>query len=513
MFGKDENSVAVPDSGKLFRNTGYNLFTQGILIILAIWAIPILVHRLGDDKFGILALLWAVVGYFSLLDLGVSRANTKFLSESLALDDKKLSSTIAWNSITLSAGLGVVSMVVVIAATPYLLVSVFKVSPGFYKDASDAFLYASLSVPFMLIFGSIKGIQMAFLRFDLTNTFQGGMSALQWIGSIVLVWFGLGLKEIMLLTFLLRIISAAVAFSILPRLIPNFYDSINLWDGLVMRKMLKFGGWVSVSQIISPLFVYLDRILIGVFLSLSAVAFYSVPQEAIGRLLIIPASFSIVLFPIFSGQNATELNQRKSGDLYYLSLKYLTLLMLPMTIGIIAYAQDILHLWVGPRYGGESAFVLQIIAIGFLFNSVGQVPNIVLQAFGRPDLTAKFHLLELPIMIILNIILIPRVGIIGAGIAWSFRVILDAALVFFSAQRLMNASTRAENKSMYFGALRYEIILAICITGMLLLIDTILVKMAISIVLIIGYTLWIWFRVFNDADRRYFIQLRSQIVR
>ena len=116
-------------------------------------------------------------------------------------------------------------MLVVFLGTPFLLLRVFKVTPLLYGESSRAFFYAALSIPFMLIYGTVKGVQMAFLRFDLVNAFQGGMSAFQWVGSVVLVWLGMGLQEIVFMTFLLRMISAVTSFSLLSSQIPSFFQT------------------------------------------------------------------------------------------------------------------------------------------------------------------------------------------------------------------------------------------------------------------------------------------------
>ena len=488
-------------SNSLFRNTGYNLVTQGSLVVIAIWSIPKLVHGLGDARFGILALLWAVVGYFSLLDLGISRAITKFLAEADTLGDKRLSSRITWTSLTVSGGLGVIMMGAVLASTPLLLSRVFKIAPELHQEVSQAFFYAAISLPFMLFFGTIKGVQMALLRFDLVNVFQGGMSLFQWIGSVVLVWYGYGLKEIMLLTFLLRVVSAGITFLLLRRLIPEFYHNAVLIDSAILKKLLHFGGWVTVSQVVSPLFMYLDRILIGAFLSLTAVAYYSVPQEALSRLLIVPVSLSIVLFPVFSGRTVAGEDQAKIWDLYYRSIKYLGLLMLPVALMVAIHAQEILHLWVGAQYGKESAMVLQIISFGFLLNSVALIPSTVIQAFGRPDLTAKFHLLELPLVVILNIVLIPVIGIAGAGIAWTFRISVDTVLLFYYARKVLGTPALLKDFRRFLLKFRYEFTFAILLLSGLLFVENNLVRAAVSAAFLLTYIPWVWLRGFDDRDR------------
>jgi O-antigen/teichoic acid export membrane protein len=64
---------------------------------------------------------------------------------------------------------------------------------------------------------------------------------------------------------------------------------------------------------------------------------------------------------------------------------------------ISAFAGEILQIWLGSDFERESAVVLQILAVGILMNSMVHVQYAVIQALGRPNLTAKFHLLQLPL--------------------------------------------------------------------------------------------------------------------
>src|SRR5436309_4353959 len=66
----------------------------------------------------------------------------------------------------------------------------------------------------------------------------------------------------------------------------------------------------------------------------------------------------------------------------------------PALILVIAFAREILQWWLGAEYAAKSAAPLQILAVGMLFNAVAILPFSLLQSIGRPDLTAKFHLLE-----------------------------------------------------------------------------------------------------------------------
>src|SRR2546430_5907904 len=77
------------------RHTLYNILGQALPLAVGLVAIPIVTRSLGDTRFGLLALMWAIIGYFSLLDLGLGRATTKFVAEALARQDARRAPQVA----------------------------------------------------------------------------------------------------------------------------------------------------------------------------------------------------------------------------------------------------------------------------------------------------------------------------------------------------------------------------------------------------------------------------------
>ena len=107
----------------------------------------------------------------------------------------------------------------------------------------------------------------------------------------------------------------------------------------------------------------------------------------------------------------------------------------PILVLLLAGAHDGLTLWLGEEYAARSGLALQILAVGVLANAVAHVPFGLLQSMGRPDLPAKLHLIELPVQLGAAWILVSRFGITGAALAWTGRMLLDAALLFLVAAR------------------------------------------------------------------------------
>ncbi len=72
----------------------------------------------------------------------------------------------------------------------------------------------------------------------------------------------------------------------------------------VLARLLRYGAWVTVSNVTGPLLLYADRFAIGALLSVAALAYYTGPADMLNRTLVIPASLGSTLFPAFSSLQA-----------------------------------------------------------------------------------------------------------------------------------------------------------------------------------------------------------------
>jgi O-antigen/teichoic acid export membrane protein len=89
------------------KNTVYNLLGYGIPLVFAVILIPPLINELGEEKFGILSLIWMVIGYFSFFDFGIASSLTKIVSEKIGANKNEDIPGIFWLSLVLMLGLTV----------------------------------------------------------------------------------------------------------------------------------------------------------------------------------------------------------------------------------------------------------------------------------------------------------------------------------------------------------------------------------------------------------------------
>ncbi len=433
-------SMRLTSSTLLARNAALNLATEGWIFLVLLVAMPKLVSFLGETSFGLFSLAWVVIGYLAFLDIGVNRAATKFVSEHLAEADHESVLGIVRTAIVANLALGLAGGLVVILASPYLVHSLFKVSPNLESQARLTFYAVGLAVPVLLVQGAFRAILSSYQRFGWINVVNGVTTAAQWGAAAVLAWKGYSVALVVLSTVLARILATAAYGIVLIRLLPGL-RLLGIRELHGLAKLVRFGSWVTVSQLVSPLLVYLDRVLIGSFLSLAAVTMYTVPTEVMTRLRVIPSSLVTTLYPAFS-QRGVEGQEAQLERLYEGSVRYLVLLLVPPILFLVVLGSDLFGLWMGTRFAQQTTAVVQILAVGVLANALAYVPYSLLQAVGRPDLTGKFHLAEFAFYLVFCTVLIPRWGIAGAAITSSARFVLDSVLLFWAVSKYCHCSLR-----------------------------------------------------------------------
>ncbi len=482
----------------LAKNTLLNLLGMLIPIVVGIVAIPFAVKGLGTDGFGVFSIAWVILGYLGLLDFGLSRATTKYVAEILWQQKVQTLTSLIWTAIIVSFAFGVAGAAILLLATPYLVESLFKIPIPLIGQTKFVFYILAGSLPFILLSSGLRGVLGAAQRFDLVNAVHVPTSVLSFTFPALSLPWGLSLSTVVLLITLVRVCSSFVYFFLCFKAIPSFVPK-PVVDFGILKKLLSYGGWITVTGVISPVLVYLDRFFIGSILSMKAVAFYSAPYEAITRLRIIPIAIMTTFFPEFSAVSSQ--NSGRMEMLVGRSVKYVLITAGVLGLLLFFYSHDILRLWLGDPFAEKSAAIFKILALGIVVNSLAYVPFTLFQGVGRPDLPAKFHLIELPVYIFFLWFLTKTFGIVGAATAWFSRVTVDFFLLYFwSYKRYPNmAHVLRENK------ICHEIVLLMGFGAVLFLsnsfLHSLLIKGVFLFFCLAVLTLTVWRTIFDRSER------------
>lgn len=412
---------------KLLRNSGWNLAGQAAPMVVALVSVPLLIAAIGDARFGFLSIAWMLIGYFGVLDLGIGRALTHAVAKRLAENPNEDTSDLTGSGLGMLVLLGVVAALLLLAASRWAVHDLIKVPEGLRPEALRALRVLAAALPFVLLAAGLRGLLEARQAFQQINYVQIPMGILLFAAPLLVIQFTVTLPAIILSLVLVRIANCFALLAMCTREMAGFLR-LRL-SGHSLRELLRFGGWMTVSNVVSPVMVNMDRLFIGARLAVAEVTYYVTPFEVVSKLLIIPSAIANAAFPEFSrlaklGAHA-EIRRHLAR-----SLALAMALLVPPALLAALLAHPLLAWWIGPELADRSAGIMRLLALGVVINGASYIPFVYVQGSGRSDVTAKFHMIELVLYVPTLLLGIAWYGLLGVAVAWVLRVALDASLLY-----------------------------------------------------------------------------------
>lgn len=415
-------------TSSISRNSLFNLLGAIIPLGVAAMSVPYLLPRLGDERFGILTLLWAIIGFFSMFDLGLGRAVTQQIATHLGMGSSDKIRGVINVGVLLTAVTGFLGGCLLASLAGKLARSGLGVSVGLAPETEKCLLAASIGVPLATISAGLRGVLEGYSHFFAVNmakiVFGVAIFALPALSVSV---FGPNLFNVTISLVLARLI-AMLAFWALTFNLAYRQEKIVKLHYRSAWKILAFGLWMGVSNLVSPILIYADRFAIATLLGASQVAFYTVPFEFIVRTLIIPGALGASLLPRLSAEFVVS--YRDARKLLKASFVLTFSVMLALTVSAAFLARPLMTWLLGAEFTSNSASIAVVLCAGVFFNGVANIPYTALHSLGAAKQTGILHLTELVLYLPTLYFFIANFGVIGAAIAWSLRTLVDAAALF-----------------------------------------------------------------------------------
>jgi O-antigen/teichoic acid export membrane protein len=201
------------------------------------------------------------------------------------------------------------------------------------------------------------------------------------------------------------------------------------------KSLFRFGFWMTVSNVVGPFMVAADRFLVAWALGTGLLAYYTVPQDAVLRLLVLPAAWATIWFPRFTkvymqGDVKSMQSELRGG------MRVVFWVMGPLCLVLGYFVSPLLGIWLGEAFASNTWMVAQVLLLGLFLNAMAHLPLAAIQAIGRVDLTAKLHVVELLLFVPGLIFAVTHWGIMGAAWAWTARTAVDFVFLFIFSHKI-----------------------------------------------------------------------------
>ncbi|MBX3132798.1 MAG: oligosaccharide flippase family protein [Gemmatimonadaceae bacterium] len=399
------------------RGVALNALGWGLPALVALASVPALTRTLGPERFGLLALAWAAVAAFGQLDLGLGRATTFLVASKRLPRDAVVAGSGAWVWLLF----GPVALLGY-ALAPWLAASVLDVPAELQDEARGVLRILALTVPVAVHGVVLRAALEGEARWGLANALRAPMGLVTWGGP-----------------WLVSLVSSDPRHLALVIAAGRTAYWLAQWGALgwatrapAMRPLLEAGGWMTVSGIVAPVLNLADRALVPALVPIAAVGWYVGAGEAASKLWIVATVLQPVLF---QAMTAARSRGEPLGPLLRRGLLYtLGPLSLPVLVVIVS-GEPLLAMWLGPSFAPAAATVFVWFTLAVTANSLALVAYAALHADGQAKPVAVLHLVQLPVYVALLAWAALHWGALGAAAAWSLRLVLDAAALWWLLHR------------------------------------------------------------------------------
>lgn len=408
------------------NDTVINVLGRIAPVVVMLPITPMYLRVIGTSRYGVLMVFWTFVGYFGALDLGLGRAVTNRVAQLSHNNTAK--GKLFWTAVIVALLFGCMVSTMILLTSSFIVSSLFQVPPLETNQIHHALWLIATTYPLVVagsVFaGTLRG-ERRFLKLNIIN----GINAI--LSQIAPLAVAIGINK----SFFLIIASASImqSLSILWMLyeclcIPEYRQSPGISISEISQ-LVKYGRWVSLSSMIGPLLVGLDRIVINMKMGVAAVPYYVIPANLSAQLLVIPGGLASSLFPLLSSQHVDD------SALARESLHALAVVLVPIAILTTIAIKPFLSMWISQNFANIGTPIALILTGGAVVNGLAHVPNTLLTAKGRPDIVAKFHALQVIPFILILWVNVHFWGLEGAAWAWVIRVTGDALLLLFATRK------------------------------------------------------------------------------
>jgi O-antigen/teichoic acid export membrane protein len=448
---------------KIFSNFLSLTASEIVSKLLQLLVFVYLARELGKESFGVFSfgIAFALL-VFIIADFGLSTLLIREISR-----NKKAASKYITNAFVIKIFLTIITLVVA-----FLFLNLLN-----YSQEVKLIAYTMLSFTILQSFTDLYySIFRAFERMH----YDASIKILRMLILVTAIFFVIKNNFSLATASLAFPITEIITLTITVILVYTKFIKISFdFDYRFSKEIVKKSSFFCLSMVFAGLFMYTDQIMLSKLGSVADVGIYAAASNIMLALIFIPMMYANAIYPVIS---KFFISSKKSLKLAYeRSFKYMLILGLAVSTGIFSLSENIVSLLYGPEYK-ETAIVLAILS-GYLFlRFINVISGFTLSSINRQDSRIFSQGTAALTNIILNFILIPMYGFIGAAVAT-----LITEIIFFSTY--LSFIFKYDLRIKFVKLCVKPVIAAIVMTAALFFIENLFLEMLVGAIVYIGVLL------------------------
>ncbi len=398
-------------------------------MLVMLFTVPPFLNLIGLERYGMLAIIWVLLGYFGFFDFGFGRAVAQRMATLKYATDHERSSLL-WTALISTFLLGIVASLALLLSVDHLLMHFIDIGTDNYNEIYKSIFWLILALPILLpssvLQGALQGREL-FISLNVINIIG---STLSQILPLIVAWNGYTSLEFLIPTVLIaRIVSVVLTFTVC-RTDKSLLGSAQI-DMNHLTPLVSYGGWISIISILAPILITIDKLVIAGMSGAKTVTFYAIPYSLVSKVLVVPGSLSSAIFPRFAYADNKESSIAENAT------KILITVMTPIVMIGILFINPFLGIWIDEQFSMASKGIGELLLLGIWINSIVYVYHANILATRSPRILAVLYLFEIPVYIFLLWFGLELFGVIGAAGAWALRTFMDTTFILYMSNAVI----------------------------------------------------------------------------
>ncbi|MBN2292954.1 MAG: oligosaccharide flippase family protein [Pirellulales bacterium] len=411
----------------LFTNAVWNWL--GFIVSMAITFVmcPVLVHGLGDARYGVWSLIEALVAYIALLDLGIGASVVRYIAKFEEVKDQENLNRVFSTTLCIFLGTGTAAACVS-AGMAALWHRPFGVSLELATEARWLILLLGVNVAIQLVVGVYSAVLYGLGQFATKVKIRISMGLVSAALIVAVLSLGGGLVALASLFTACTLVQGLITMIAVQRYLPDLRFSPSLVDRETFKIIRGYSALAFVTMMAGRIGYSSQTVIVGAFLAPQYVTFFVVA----GRMTAIVRSglLSIVsvLTPAISALEARG-DQDAIRRAFIVGTRYMLWIVLPIEVGLLVYGKPFLSLWLGEQYAQQSYPTLVILSLPLCLSLPQSLGVRILYGIGRLKGLAVATVLWATFGIIFGVILVTHIGLEGVALGASVSTVIYSLLL------------------------------------------------------------------------------------
>jgi O-antigen/teichoic acid export membrane protein len=403
----------------IFRNTASNWLGLAINILIQFFLTPFIIISLGDTKYGVWTLIMSLTGYYGLFDFGIRSGVGHYITRYYAKNEIEKVNNIISSAffILLGAAILCIIMSVILAFNFLNLFHVENISTNILRwSIIIVGINLGLTFPFAIFNAILASLQ----RFDIQNIIGITTSIIQAILVVIILKSGYHILGLAIVSLIVGSLGYILQYAYSAKIFLQISVKIKYFSLSYVKQISNFGIFSFLLLLSHRIISYTDSIIIGVFLNVTAITYFTIPRMLIEYLSLLISGFTQTLTPIATLNDALD-NKENLLTLFKYGSRFNNSIIIPIFLILFCWGDEFLSLWIGEKYlSGEiyasSGLILKILLSGAFFKFSQRVSWQILFGMRQHRIPAIYTIFEALANLLLSVLLVGRMGLVGVAL-------------------------------------------------------------------------------------------------